>query len=325
MSRFTRSFPLEDVNVRSGGDGRTVEAYAAVFNQPANVNDSSGTYVEQIDPAAFNKTLRDKGTRFGVLFNHGMTIYGTPSDRGSMPIGTPLEVRADARGLFTVTRYNNTPLAEEALEAIKSGAIRSQSFQGRFIRSDKPTPRGGFRADSSGVLPLVTRQEIDLKEYGPATFAVYEEAAITGVRATITFSPAEQAVLSGLLTDLAAGDAVLDTITQQAAQLLGADQALDCALMYLSALLSKPNPDMPEADDASDGMDMLDQMGYGEERSAVLHRLKAIATRLETVPAVNTTPSGAGAVGSALAGSSRRTISTAYLSLRRQAREKGVL
>lgn len=324
MNGFIRSFPLEDVTVRSGGDGRTVEAYAAVFNQPANVNDQSGTYSEQIDPSAFNKTLRDKGTRFGVLFNHGMTIYGTPSDRGSMPIGTPLEVRADARGLFTVTRYNNTPLAEEALEAIKSGAIRSQSFQGRFIRSDKPTPRGGFRADSNGNLPLVTRQEIDLKEYGPATFAVYEAAAITGVRAAITFSPAEKAVLQGLLTNLSDGDDVLDTVVEQAVALLGTSQALDCALMYLSKLIEVPNPDfmdgMPDADDA------LGDMGMGGDRAAALQRLQAIATRLEAVPAINnTTPDGAGAVEPGDAHSSRLSISTTYLKLRSAAREKGVL
>jgi HK97 family phage prohead protease len=131
VNDFTRSFPLEDIKIRAGGDGRTVEAYAAVFGQEVPISDADGRYLERIDPAAFNKTLADKGTRFSVLYNHGMTIYGTPSDSGSMPIGTPLEVRADCRGLLTVTRYNNTPLGDATLEAIKSDSLRAQSFAGR--------------------------------------------------------------------------------------------------------------------------------------------------------------------------------------------------
>ena len=46
---FTRSFALEDISVRSGGDGRTVEAYATVFNIPADVRDADGEYIEVID------------------------------------------------------------------------------------------------------------------------------------------------------------------------------------------------------------------------------------------------------------------------------------
>lgn len=182
MPDFVRSFPLEDIRIRPEGDGRTVEAYAAVFDTPVEITDHDGTYLEQISRGAFNKTIADNGTRFGVLFNHGLTIYGTPSDRGSMPIGTPLEVRTDDRGVVTVTRYNKTPLADEALEGIRSGAITAQSFQGRFIASDRKAPRGGWRRASDGTLTTVTRTEIAMKEYGPAVFAAYPSAAITGVR-----------------------------------------------------------------------------------------------------------------------------------------------
>jgi hypothetical protein len=47
---YYRSFPLEDIHVRSGGDGRTVEAYAAVFGAPAKVKDQDGQYMEEMDP-----------------------------------------------------------------------------------------------------------------------------------------------------------------------------------------------------------------------------------------------------------------------------------
>jgi len=59
VSDFTRSFPLEDIQIRAGGDGRTVEAYAAVFGQEVPISDADGRYMERVDPSAFNKTLAD--------------------------------------------------------------------------------------------------------------------------------------------------------------------------------------------------------------------------------------------------------------------------
>ena len=34
MADSTRTFPLEDIRIDPGGDGRTVTAYAAVFDTP---------------------------------------------------------------------------------------------------------------------------------------------------------------------------------------------------------------------------------------------------------------------------------------------------
>lgn len=188
---FMRSFPLEDIRVRAGGDGRTVEAYAAVFDTPVEIHDQDGDYLEQIDRRAFDRTLQQlapagsrRTWRVGVFYNHGRTLWGTPSERGSMPIGTPLELRTDSRGLLTVTRYNKTELADEVLENIREGAITGQSFTGRFLRSDPGRPpRGGWRADREGRLRTVRRQEIALKEYGPTPFPAYADAAVIGVRA----------------------------------------------------------------------------------------------------------------------------------------------
>jgi HK97 family phage prohead protease len=200
MTEFVRAWNLDDIRIRSGGDGRTVEAYAAVFDSPTEVHDQDGHYNEVINRTAFNKTIADRGTRFGVLFNHGMTVWGTPAERYSLPIGTPVEVRADTRGLLTVTRYNKTPQADEVLEAINSGGITAYSFSGNFLRSDPlRTPRGGYRPAGSGSLRTVTRHEVAMREYGPATFAAYPDAAIVGVRAQqmlgqLLSAPAEQAV-----------------------------------------------------------------------------------------------------------------------------------
>jgi len=182
MSTFIRAFPLEDISIRSGGDGRTVEAYAAVFDRPVPIRDHQGEYSEQIARGAFRKTLSERGTDFRVFYNHARTIHGESSDMFSLPIGTPVEVREDARGLVTVTRYNNTPLAEQVLESIRNGDIRGQSFSGRFVKSNPTPPRYGFRAADDGSLTTVTRTEVDMLEYGPTPFPAYNEAAILGVR-----------------------------------------------------------------------------------------------------------------------------------------------
>lgn len=188
VSTYTRSFALEDISVRSGGDGRTVEAYAAVFDMPAPVHDQDGDYEEVIDPAAFNRAIEHAsrargGWNIPVMFNHGTTIFGTPSERHSVPIGVPEEIRADNRGLFTRTRYHKTPAADEVLEAIREGSITAYSFSGQFRRSQPLVPRGGFRRSMDGALPTVRRTESTLREYGPATFAVYSGAEIVGMRA----------------------------------------------------------------------------------------------------------------------------------------------
>jgi HK97 family phage prohead protease len=179
---FTRSYPLDDIKVRSGGDGRPVEAYASVFDTPAEIKDQDGHYHEVIDRRAFDKTIAERGLKFGVFYNHGMTLHGTPSERHSMPIGTPVEVRADKRGVLTVTKYNRTQLADEVLESIREGAITGQSFSGRMIQSSPGRPP--YRA-RNGSVPTVTRTEIAMREYGPTPMPAYEDAGIVGVRALL--------------------------------------------------------------------------------------------------------------------------------------------
>ena len=189
---YFRTWELEDIHVvrTAQGDstGRLVEAYAAVFNQPAEIHDFEGHYTEEIDPAAFNKVLADIGrSRAGlgkvkVMYNHGMTIHGTPSERASMPIGTPVEIRPEARGLLTVTRYSETPFADEVLENIRNGSITAQSFTGRIVRSDPQLRRGDRHRPRNGQLTTVRRTELGLKEFGPTPFEAYSGAEILGVR-----------------------------------------------------------------------------------------------------------------------------------------------
>lgn len=177
---YQRVFALDDIQIRAGGDGRTVTAYAAVFDSPAHIRDQDGEYDEQIARTAFDKTVKERAGKIGVFYNHARTLHGTPSDMGSVPIGVPVETpRPDGRGLLTVTRYNKTDLADAVLESIRNGDITGQSFTGRFIKSD---PRGPYLPTQAGARTLVTRQEIALIEYGPTPIPAYSDAAIIGVR-----------------------------------------------------------------------------------------------------------------------------------------------
>ena len=189
---YFRTYELEDIHIvrAAHGDstGRLVEAYATAFNAPAEIQDFEGHYIEEIDPAAFNKVLADIGRSragFGkvkVMYNHGMTIHGTPSERGSMPIATPVDIRPEARGLLTLARYSDTPFADEVLENIRNGSITAQSFTGRIVRSDPQLRHGDKHRPRGGELPRVRRMELGLKEFGPTPFEAYSGAEIVGVR-----------------------------------------------------------------------------------------------------------------------------------------------
>lgn len=183
QSTFIRVVALDDIRIRSGGTGRTVEAYAAVFDEPNEVRDPDGHYMEQNAPSAFNRTLANRRVPFPVLYNHGLSMLGTPSERGTVPIGVSKEVKIDGKGLLTISEYMRSELADEVLESIRIGAITGQSYGGHYIRSIPRMPRGGYRAGYDGKLTLVTRQEIKLYEYGPTPVPVFTGASIVGMRA----------------------------------------------------------------------------------------------------------------------------------------------
>jgi phage head maturation protease len=190
-----RPFPLEDIHIltRAEGDGsgRVVEAYATVFDVPAEIKDHQGHYTEVIDRGAFDQVLdRHRRAPGGlaravkVLYNHGKTAEGTPAPEFQVPIGIPLDIRPEARGLLTRTEYDTSdPFTERILGKIRVGAITAQSFVGSIMRSS-PELRGPgdrYRA-RDGALVTVRRMMLGLREYGPVLWPAYSGAEILGVR-----------------------------------------------------------------------------------------------------------------------------------------------
>ena len=220
MSRgeLMRDYPLEDLHiVRSadGGDGRTVEAFAAVFNTETEIQDHQGHYIEVIAPTAFNKRLSDlrrSKAGFGavkVIFNHGCDADGVRVERFMMPVAKPVSIEATDRGLLTRSRYFDTPLGNEVLQQVIDGGVTSQSFVGKIVRSDPELGRyGRHRPDSSGRLTTVHRTELGLREYGGVLFAAYEGAEILGVRMSTpgTWEPDENGTGTSPDEEAAAGE-----------------------------------------------------------------------------------------------------------------------
>lgn len=187
-----RSYPLEEAHVitRAEGDGsgRLVEAYCAVFDEAAEIYDHEGHYEEEIDRAAFNKRIADvQRSRAGYglvkcIYNHGMTLMGTPAERFSLPPAVCKHISAESRGVLTRSYYLDTPLGNELLEMWREGAISAQSFTGAIIRSTPQLRRGEKHRPSGGQLTRVRRLELGLKEYGATPFPAYSGAELVGVR-----------------------------------------------------------------------------------------------------------------------------------------------
>jgi HK97 family phage prohead protease len=183
---YSRSFSLDGIEILRAadghGDGRTVEAYAAVFDTPTEITDGQGHYLEVIDRTAFNRTITHGIDTVGFYYHHGLTIHATPSDLGSVPIGSPLEIKPDGKGLRTVTRFNRSALADSVLEAIRNGDIRGYSFRGKIFKS---SPSRVPKVTRSGGLPTITRMELGLMEYGPTPTPAYRDAGILAIRSEL--------------------------------------------------------------------------------------------------------------------------------------------
>lgn len=182
---YQRVFALEDIHIiargKGGGDGRTVEAYAAVFGVPTEIHDQHGDYIEDVDPSAFKMSINSGAAmRASVLLNHGYDVRGGTGGMQQTELGSPVSIVADTRGLLTVSRYNDGPFTEQVLAGIRNGDYRAQSFEGPIFRSTPQRPPG--RAKPGAALPKVRRMELGLRNYGPTKNPYYPQAEITAVR-----------------------------------------------------------------------------------------------------------------------------------------------
>lgn len=160
----TRAFDFELDS--PGGDGRTLEGYAAVFNTPARIRDLQGDFDETIAQGAFRRSI---AAHMPVLqFDHGKDprIGGTP-------IGKIDALSEDSRGLHVRARLFSHPDVERVREAIAEGAVTGMSF--RFGVPDKGDVWG---RNADGVDTREIR-DADIHELGPVVFPAYDQTSVS--------------------------------------------------------------------------------------------------------------------------------------------------
>lgn len=170
----------------SGGDGRTLEGYAAVFDTPARIDSWEGSWDEAIERGAFRKTLRKRTPV--MQFDHGRDAR-----TGSVPIGKFEELTEDEHGLFVRGRLFDNTVVDPVRQAIEGGAIDGMSFRFQVAREEWYDAEGKklkreqvfdlLWAGMEGIQRKIL--EIDpLYEAGPVVFPAYDATSV-GVRSML--------------------------------------------------------------------------------------------------------------------------------------------
>lgn len=188
---FTReiTFHITDTRDAANGDGLTFDGYAAVFDQPTEINSSlEGHFLETIKPGAFKKTLREKTPV--LMFDHGNHPV-----MGTMPIGSITRATEDHRGLRIQARLHDNWLTEPIRDAIRSGAVSGMSFRFAAVAESWIQPK------KSTDLPQRELREVKVPELGPVVFPAYSGTSAS-VRSAIN-AIAQDDTLRSVLIDVA--------------------------------------------------------------------------------------------------------------------------
>lgn len=170
----------------AGGDGLTLEGYAAVFGSRTLIDSWEGQFYEQIRKGAFKKTIRERAPV--VQFDHGRHPL-----IGSIPIGGIRELREDDQGLFISARLSDNWLIQPVRDAIADGAVTGMSFRFGVVREEWRDKAGKLIKSSEELLDLLwspgdrgplerTLIEVRMPELGPVVFPAYDDTMV-GVRA----------------------------------------------------------------------------------------------------------------------------------------------
>lgn len=195
-----RAVPFLSAAETRDGDGFTLEGYAAVFDTPTRIDSWEGTFDEQIQRGAFDKTLQSR--KPVVQFDHGHDIA-----TGSVPIAAIEAIHEDERGLYVRARMFDNPRVEPIRQAIAGGAIDGMSFRFRVTREEWSN-----RSDTD--VQLRTIREVDLYEVGPVVFPAYEATSV-GVRSLL--ADLDPALRERLLNDLSSAVAARSGTSDAAA------------------------------------------------------------------------------------------------------------
>ena len=189
--------PQAQVEFRDDTDGRLMVGMPIVFNTWTEVDSWEGHFLERMAPGSVTKTLKERGDKVKVLFNHGFD-----PQIGDKPLGKPRLMEPRANGLYTETPLSKTSYNADLIELLGDGALDGMSFRFSVTRETWDENGKVNKANPKG-LPMRTIEEIRLYEYGPVTFPAYE-ATTVGVRGREAYTAWRSVKEQPLPIDLAA-------------------------------------------------------------------------------------------------------------------------
>ena len=142
-----------------GGDGKTVEGYAAVFNADADL----GGFTERIEPGAFDAALADPKLDVAALFNHDQNQILARNRGGE----GNLELWTDDKGLKYRFKLGDQSYAQDLAINLRMGLVNQSSFA-FSIKEDEWGMRDG--RDHRTI------KAVQLHDISPVVFPAYQEA-----------------------------------------------------------------------------------------------------------------------------------------------------
>ena len=145
-------FKSLNLEIKADVENNIIEGYGAYFN---NVD----SYGDIIEKGAFSKSIIENKSRIKILWQHN------PNE----PIGRPIEMYEDDKGLYIKAKISNTELGRKAMELMRDGVISEMSIGYEVEKKD-------FKGNNRVI------KEVKLWEISAVTFAANPQAKILSVK-----------------------------------------------------------------------------------------------------------------------------------------------
>lgn len=229
-------FKTKDINIEIKADieKNQIEAYASTWDK-----DLGG---DTIVKGAFKKTIAERfsgGQKrdIKVLWQHDM----------SAPLGLPIHMEEDSKGLYTVSKISNTPLGQQAMQLAIDGVVDKMSIGYDAIKS---------KDDGTGGRIL---SELKLYEYSLVTFPMNEKAGILQAKDMQASEALWSLLQKAGVTDLA--QLVKNTNTGVKAMSEELREALQTAIDSMQAVVDLAADELgDDADPADDDVEATEEL-----------------------------------------------------------------
>ena len=145
---------LKVANIKADAQENIISGYASFFNN----KDSHGDIITK---GAFTKTIQENKDRIKVLWQHDLRE----------PIGKPIDMIEDEKGLFTTSKISQTDIGKKAMILARDGVLNEMSIGFYPIKEDY---------DNQKQANMI--KEIKLMEYSLVTLASNPMAQLTDVK-----------------------------------------------------------------------------------------------------------------------------------------------